>query len=292
MSNIADHQKMRRTFRLMASAALIAVSATAAFIQGAFAADANNRIPDFVAGHGGWTMINTNATNYNDPASGPKGVSNDPRYPHVGNLQPGQKTDRVADANSPILQQWAKDQIAKTNEPVLRGRTPFVATSLCWPAGVPTYLLVPNTIFFLQTADMVIMMSERDQQVRRIYLNQPHQTNPKPQWYGDAVGHYEGGDTLVIDTIGLSDHPLSFVDNFRTPHTKALHVVERWKMNGGFLEVSFTVEDPGTFTTVWGGSMRYRYAAPRPIEEVRCAENDRDFGLDDFKIPQDNTPDF
>ena len=44
--------------------------------------------------------------------------------------------DRVADINSPILKDWAKAQMQKTNEAVLRGRTPFVATSLCWPGGV------------------------------------------------------------------------------------------------------------------------------------------------------------
>jgi len=45
--------------------------------------------------------------------------------------------------------------------------------------------------------------------------------------YGESVGHYEGGDTLVVDTIGLSDD--TYVDNYRTPHTTQLHVVERFK---------------------------------------------------------------
>ena len=36
--------------------------------------------------------------------------------------------------------------------------------------------------------------------VRHIWMNVPHSANPKPSWYGESVGHYEG-ETLVVDTI-------------------------------------------------------------------------------------------
>ena len=52
--------------------------------------------------------------------------------------------------------------------------------------------------------------------------------NPKPSWYGESVGHYEG-DTLVIDTIGQKQHRMSVVDPFGTPHTDKIHVVERYR---------------------------------------------------------------
>jgi hypothetical protein len=48
-----------------------------------------------------------------------------------------------------------------------------------------------------------------------------------PSWYGDSVGHYEG-DTLVIDTVGIKVGPFAMVDWYGTPHTEALHVVERY----------------------------------------------------------------
>jgi len=53
------------------------------------------------------------------------------------------------------------------------------------------------------------MMYSGDQQVRRVYLDVPHSEKPRVSWYGESVGHYEG-DTLVVDTIGLSDK--AFVD--------------------------------------------------------------------------------
>jgi len=58
-------------------------------------------------------------------------------------------------------------------------------------------------------------------------LGVPHSDNPKPSWYGESIGHYEG-DALVVDTIGTNDK--TFLDNYRTPHTQNLHVIERWKM--------------------------------------------------------------
>ena len=257
---------------------------------------ASEAVPDFTAPGTGWVMVNSNATDYVDPPSGPKPVTNDPRYPHIGNLQPGQKTDRVADINSPILKDWAKAQMQKTNEAVLRGRTPFVATSLCWPGGVPAQLLVPTTVYMIQKPKEVVMIWERDQLVRHIYLDQPHSKNPKPSWFGESVGHYENGDTLVIDTVGFIEHPLGFVDNYRTPHSKELHVVERWKITSGQrgkgIEVSFTVDDPDTFTTPWGGMMRYRNRKGT-LEEFACAENNPDyFHLDDYSVPTAKTPDF
>jgi hypothetical protein len=127
-----------------------------------------------------------------------------------------------------------------------------------------------------------------DQQVRRVYLDVPHSANPKPSWYGESVGYYEG-DTLVVDTIGLNDK--TFVDNYRTPHTTKLHVVERWKMvnDGKMLEVNFRVEDPDTFNEPWLAMRRYRRVQQAMVEEV-CAENNQH--LFDYRIPVANKPDF
>jgi hypothetical protein len=60
-------------------------------------------------------------------------------------------------------------------------------------------------------------------------MNQSHPTPATPSWYGDSVGHYEG-DTLVIDTVGVKIGPLSMVDMYGTPHSPALHVVERYRL--------------------------------------------------------------
>ena len=60
-------------------------------------------------------------------------------------------------------------------------------------------------------------------------MNQAHPSHVKPSWYGDSVGHFEG-DTLVVDTVGFKVGPVSMADRFGTPHTEALHVVERYQL--------------------------------------------------------------
>ena len=134
----------------------------------------------------------------------------------------------------------------KANDDVLAGKIPFTARERCWPGGVPNIDIYERDrpIYFLQTPDEVLIITEYDQQVRHIQMNVPHSKNPKPSWYGESVGHYEG-DTLVVDTTGLNDK--TFVDNYRTPHTTALHVVERFTLldGGKALEAEISVDDPG-----------------------------------------------
>jgi len=111
---------------------------------------------------------------------------------------------------------------------MLPGRIGFTPRSSCMPAGVPGFLTYPvRPVYFLQTPKEVRIIYSGDEQVRRVYLGVPHSDNPKSSWYGESIGHYEG-DALVVDTIGTNDK--TFLDNYRTPHTQNLHVIERWKM--------------------------------------------------------------
>jgi hypothetical protein len=232
------------------------------------------------------------------PPSGPGPVTNDPAYPYLTNAEAArtgrQPTYRVADLSNPILKPWAVEQMRKANEEVIAGKIAFTADSRCYPAGVPSFLLFPaNPVRFIQTPTQVLMIWQQDQQIRRVYLNQPHSANPAPSWYGESVGHYEDGDTLVVDTIGQNDK--TFVDNYRTPHTTALRVIERFKLidGGRTIEVNVHVEDPGAFTTPWNAIQRYRRVDDGPMVEMVCAENNTGyFTYGVVPLPQADKPDF
>ena len=237
--------------------------------------------------------------------SGPQPVTFDPAHPFINNAieynvaRPGTKdesqqpTFAVADLTNPILQPWAREELRKLNERVLAGRPLYSRESSCLPMGVPGFLLyVVNPVFFLETPREVVMIATDDIQVRHVYLNVPHSRNPKPSWYGESVGHYEG-DTLVVDTIGLSTK--AFVDNYRTPHTEKLHVIERFQIieGGKTLEVKVHIEDPGAFTTPWDVSQRYARSDLRPIQERTCTENNANyFNLEIDPTPKAERPDF
>jgi hypothetical protein len=237
-------------------------------------------------------------TDFVQPPSGPGPVTNDPAYPYVTNAAAvatgRQPTFRVADLTNPILQPWAAAQMKKANADVLAGKIAFTADSRCYPSGVPSFLLFPaNPVRIIQSRNEVLMVWQQNAETRRIYLNVPHSANPKPSWYGESVGHYENGDTLVVDTIGQNDK--TYVDNYRTPHTPQLHVVERFRLidGGRTIEVDVHVEDPGAFTTPWNAIQRYRRTEGAAMEEMVCAENNNDyFDYDVVPLPQSNKPEF
>jgi hypothetical protein len=255
-------------------------------------------IPDFApTDKTGWVL--DHALGVDDlllpPAGGPGPVTFDMAHPYVPNGFGRQSTYRVANLSNPILQPWTIPSMKKANEEVLAGKVPFRARERCWPVGVPgfvAYSLV-EPFFFLQTRDKVVVVNQGGPEIRHIYLNVTHSKNVKPSWYGESVGHYESGDTLVIDTIGISTK--SFIDNYRTPHTDELHVVERLKLaaDGKTVDISVFVEDPGAFTIPWSAVQRWRRVDNAPLSTAPCNENNGDFfGLGLVPLPEAAEPDF
>jgi hypothetical protein len=117
----------------------------------------------------------------------------------------------------PILKPWAAAQIQKTNDEILRGEHPdsVHGTVACWPGGTPAQSLYPfEPVYFIQTPKEVWMIWQRDHVVRRVFLTDKHSSKVKPSWFGESIGHYENGDTLVIDTIGVGGGHNRFIDNF------------------------------------------------------------------------------
>ena len=235
-------------------------------------------------------------TEFLPPLSGPGPVTFDKSHPYVRNNTVGQPTFRIGDLTNPILQPWVVARMKRDNDEVLAGKVAFTARASCWPAGVPGYLVFgcgARTVYFVQTAKEVVMINEGDQQVRHIYLNVPHSARPKSSWYGESIGHYENGDTLVIDTIGLNDK--TFIDNYRTPHSDRLHVIEHWTLSADAkkLDVDIRVEDEGAFTTPWSARQVYVYAPQGPITEMVCAENNANYySYNVVPIPVAVRPDF
>jgi hypothetical protein len=275
---------------------MLVICAAAALWPGPAGAQVNGAVPDFsVDIDTGWLPV---GDEFLPPPSGPGPVTFDKRYPYVDNgaarRTHTQPTFRVADLSNPILQPWAVEQMRKANEEVLAGKVPFRPRESCYPGGVPGFL-VYNLVFanrFLQTAKQVTIINPGGPELRRVYLDVPHSAHVTPSWYGESVGHYEGNDTMVVDTIGVTTK--AFVDNYRTPHTDRLHVVERFKLTGGDKqEVLVTVDDPGAFTMPWSAIQRFRRVQAGPMPEDICAENNvNPFSFEVVPTPQADKPDF
>ena len=111
------------------------------------------------------------------------------------------------------------------------------------------------------------------------------------------------------------------IDRFGTPHSEALHLVERFRLidieaanaamarnerlngrlenasadpndTGKGLQIQFTVEDPKFFTAPWSATVTYRRNINEWVEGV-CAESMHNYGVaEDPDVPVADRPDF
>jgi hypothetical protein len=273
-------------------------------------------IPDFsgIWAHLTWPDVEP-------PPAGPGPVRNMSRRDGVSNVY-----QLMGDFTNPILKPEAAQVVKKAGEVASSGVTHPTPSNQCWPGGVP-FIFWNIGMQMIQQPDMITILYSNDHEVRHVRLNQPHQVPVMPSWYGDSVGHYEG-DTLVIDTVGVKIGPFAMVDMYGTPHSPALHVVERYRLvdyaaakeaeergeRGNFrlrgsdpgfapdanyrgkgLHLEFTVEDEGVFTTPWSAAITYL----RPLSplgewpESVCADNRHEYySGKESAVPTADKPDF
>jgi hypothetical protein len=304
----------RRDFLLIVT--LAAAAATPAFGQTApptvgLANSANESaesIPDF---SGIWVH---SLPGFEPLASGPTALVNRSRRANGT----GDILKLTGDYTNPILKPEAIEVVKRHAELGLNGIGDPNPRNQCWPAGVP-FVFTNGPTQLVQLPDQVIILYAYDHQVRHVRMNQAHPAQVKPSWYGDSVGHYEG-DTLVVDTVGIKVARYSMVDWYGTPHTEALRVVERYRLldseaakdgfardakqhnvnapamrkpndRGKHLQLQFTVEDEGVFTTPWTATMTYGNDPAGWIEQA-CAENIQWYPGKDADVPQSEKPDF
>lgn len=253
-----------------AAAASILVSAPLAI-----AADSDaGKIPNLL---GPWN--NMNRFKLRPAPTGPKPIGDLPGYTHVDrgvdkNGQDFSGNYWVGDYTNPILTPAGAAVMKVNAENAEKEHDPFWPATFCYPFG-PTMLLQPQPVIFLQQPDKITIIYERDHQVRHVYLNVPHSKNPKPSWYGESVGRYENGDTLVVDTIRFNAK--AFLDRYGAPYSDQLHLIERYKVSpdGNAMQVDVTYDDPKMYKEKWDSMIRYRKGKAFPSEEV-CAESAKD----------------
>ena len=298
---------MARTFR---SALMFGVAASVALAM----PGAAQTVPNL---SGTWARM---TFGLEPPSSGPGPLKN------LTRLRDGKSDGNqlVGDYKDPILTPTAAAEVQRQGEISKTGTAFPDPANQCAPQG-PPWILRQQEIQLIQGKDQVTILYMLDAHVRRIRLNSSHPANVTPTWTGDSIGHYEG-DTLVVDTIGMKVGPVTMSDQFGSPQSEAMHVIERYRLvdyaeakaafdanekefnrvdsangNGVFidfdyrgkgLQLEFTVDDPNVFTRKWGAKATYLRAGGIWQEQV-CAENTREYYDDaDTKIPAADRPDF
>jgi hypothetical protein len=302
--------KMRTFATALMAAGFVALVPALSFAGG----DDERPIPD-LTGHWG-----RNAFNFEPMPTGPRPLVNLERLPDGTN-------DRgvlVGDYRNPLLKPEAAKHVKELGEYSLSGHAYPDPSNQCQPYAPPFTFAMQLGFELLQKKDGVTFLYNQDDQIRHVRLNAAHPKNPVPSAMGDSVAHYDG-DTLVIDTVAIENGPYSMVDRWGTPHSKALHVIERYRLIDGAtaiaaqkayeeydgriggkpgamaleqdptvkgLQLEVTVEDPAVFTSPWSAYVTYRRAVA-PWEEQVCAENPANYyeGMSNG-FPRAEKPDF
>ena len=264
-------------------------------------------VPDF-SGVWGRTSVD-----YEPPPSGAGPVMNKTRTFYM----------RIGDDANPILKPFAAEKVRQAAAVSRTGVNFPTPSNQCTPWSAP-YAWRALEMQMLQDRNRVTILYVGDQQIRRIRLNSSHPARVIPSAMGDSIGHYEGG-TLVIDTIGIRPGANAMIDNYGTPFSNRLHLVERIRLidgdaanraaeqaerdsgrvevemggasidpgyRGPGLQIAFTVDDPVVFNMPWSAQVTYRRSAG-PWEERICADNPHNYSTGaDVPVPQAARPDF
>ncbi len=184
------------------------------------------------------------------------------------------------------MQTWVATQFAYNSNPLLKNpyaparveMNPYLTN--CDQIGPAVQWLFQTHPFrILQNPKRVMIIFERDHEVRQIWIDgRPHAKVPT-SWMGDSIAHWEGGDTLVIDTVQLNN--LTWLDNAGHVHSDALHLMERLQRTGDQMKLNITFDDPKAYTTQWSAFKTYHLVPKGELaEDVLCEDKYGRLGLD------------
>lgn len=159
------------------------------------------------------------------------------------------------------MQPWALEKYKANREGVkdsnLQGLAQLDPFMYCLPSGTPRAYTAPLPFEILQVAGRVYMIFQTSALVRYIYTDgRGHPEGFPVTFMGHSIGKWDG-DTLVIDTVGIDED--SWLDTIGTPHSDALHVVERLRrVDHDTLEINFLFDDPKAYTKPWTGKKVFK----------------------------------
>lgn len=185
----------------------------------------------------------------------------------------GSAESPVPEADMPPMTPWAKVRFDAQkpgygsrsrpdgNDPILQ----------CDPMGFPRIMFMPLPIEFVQVPGRVVEFFEREHAYRTIWTDgRSLPEDPDPTWFGYAVGHWEGDDTLVVESTGFNDKTWLAPTGF--PHSEDMHVSERYRrVDSDTILYQITITDPKAYTRPAVGPQRIFQRRPgAELDELPC----------------------
>jgi hypothetical protein len=169
---------------------------------------------------------------------------------------------------------------AKTTDPQVK---------FCDPPGVGKILMWPAKSYILQTPNIVYILYEFGPFWRPVFMNRKHPDDADSTWWGDSVGWYENGDTLVVDTNGFNGK--TWLDQMGHPTTEKLHTVERYKrIDADSMELEITIDDPGAYNKPWTTHRYYKISTTGSFYGWVCTIQDEQHFYENLGAPAFTDP--
>jgi hypothetical protein len=158
----------------------------------------------------------------------------------------------------------------------------FVKT--CDPMGFPYNVVYEiRGIAFGTMPDRILVLSQMQRVWREVWMDGrelpknvggTEKGSPDPRYYGYSVGHWEGDNTLVIETTGLDEK--TWLDLRGYPHSVGAHVEERYtRPDHNDLQLTITVDDPKMYTKAFVlGKANFKWIPNQELDEQLCVPSD------------------
>ena len=178
---------------------------------------------------------------------------------------------QLQELNKPL----GKFSPAGTNDPTVR---------TCDPFGFPRSATGEiRGIAFATMPDRIVLLAQFQDVWREIWMDgrelprnvgSTDKDSPDPRYYGYSVGHWEGDNTLVIDTTGLDEK--TWLSGGGLAHTINAHIQERYtRTSHNDLSLTVTVDDPTLYTKPFTlAKANFRWIPTQQMDEKLCIPSD------------------
>jgi hypothetical protein len=148
--------------------------------------------------------------------------------------------------------------------------------SLCILGGIPRHNASGLAFRILQSPNRVAFLYAYSYYRLIPVGGSKHSEDPDPTFFGEEIGRWDG-DALVIDSIGFKEDKV-WADENGSPHSDALHVVERWtRPDADHVHVETLIEDPKYYTRSFTYARTWVLGKPdEDVHEFACSENNID----------------
>jgi hypothetical protein len=212
----------------MGRACLIAACLTNLLLPAALCAQRAEQLPDL---SGDWFHPALPSISPSDPRGNKRGHEGDIPY----------RAETLTAMMAEVATSGTDGNFGETTDPHNR---------YCEPLGLIRTFSNPGKLRFIQTAEAVYLLDESGPTFRVVWMNAPHPDDPDPQYLGHSIGHYENGDTLVVDTVGVNEK--TWLDGVGHPHNDQLHLIERFRrVDDKTLSYEVIIDDPAAYTKTW-----------------------------------------